>query len=142
MLLSVGSWSVVEVVATAETKCEISMRNVIFRAPALLAPSRLHYLVPRHRFATASVHPEGLHEPEEPRIRLLPRLTDVFPLRSVIKAPAVRTLTVGMPLTRKIVMVHNNPPFWPPVFLGADYTIYKSIKRSIARSKTKNQHSC
>jgi len=55
----------------------------------------------------------------------------------MVKAPAVNALTVGTPLTCKIVMVHNNPPFWPPVFLGANYIIHKTIEKSIVCAKNK-----
>ena len=101
---------------------------MVFRSPALLAPLRLHFLHPRHRFATAPSKPPGLHA-EDSWIGLVPLLADVFPLRPVVKAPAMTTLTLGTLLTCKIVMVHNNSPFWPPVFLGAIHNDTRNQKK-------------
>lgn len=44
---------VVEMVATAEAKCEIVARNIIIHPSALFAPSRLHCLVLRHPLPAA-----------------------------------------------------------------------------------------
>ncbi|MBI5306251.1 hypothetical protein HZB04_01555 [Candidatus Wolfebacteria bacterium] len=109
-----------EAPTAAATECEAVVLDVVFRSPALLAPLRLHFLHLRHRFAAAPSKPPGLLA-EDSWIELVPLLADVFPLRPVVKAPAMTTLTVGTLLACKIVMVHNNPPFWPPFFffLGA-----------------------
>lgn len=109
-------------VAAAEAEYEAVVRYVIFGTSAFTTPLRLHFFVLRHRLAAATVHPGGLLT-EDSWIGLAPHFTDVFPLRSVVKAPAVNTLTVGILLTCKVAMVHSNPPFWPPVFLGASYII-------------------
>ena len=109
-----------EAPTAAATECEVVVLDVVFRSPALLAPLRLHFLHLRHRFATAPSKPPGLHA-EDSWIGLVPLLADVFPLRPVVKAHAVTTLTMGTLLVRKIAMVHSNPPFWPPIFLGATY---------------------
>ena len=120
MLPIVATWAVIKVVATAEAERESVERDIVLGSPALPTPPRLHFLVPRHRLSTVATRPVGLLA-EDPRIGLAPLLADVLPLWPVVKAPAVNTLTVGTLLTCKIVMVHNNPPFWPPVFLGAAY---------------------
>jgi len=109
-----------EAVPAAEAECEVAVRDVILGSAALPTPLRLHFLVPRHRLSTVAPRPVGLLA-EDPRIGLPPLLTDVFPLRPVVKAHAVTTLTMGTLLVRKIAMVHSNPPFWPPIFLGATY---------------------
>ena len=120
--------------ATA-TECEGVGLAVVFRSPALLAPLRLHFLHPRHRFATAPSKPPGLHA-EDSWIGLVPLLADVFPLRPVVKAPAMTTLTLGTLLTCKIVMVHNNSPFWPPVFLGAIHNDTRNQKKVKGNKKS------
>ena len=104
-----------EAPTAAATECEVVVLDVVFRSPALLAPLRLHFLHLRHRFATAPSKPPGLLA-EDSWIGLAPLLADVLPLRPVIKAHAVMTL-----LACKVAMVHSNPPFWPPIFLGAIY---------------------
>ncbi len=119
---------VVEVVAAAEAECEVVVRDVILGSAALPTPPRLHLLVPRHRLSTVANRPVGLLA-EDSRIGLASLLADVFPLWSVVKAHAVMTLTVWVLLTRKIVMVHNNSPFWPPVFLGAAYNNIRNHKK-------------
>ena len=111
---------VVEVIAAAEAESELGDLDVIFRASALLAPLRLYHLVSRHRLSAVPTRPVGLLS-EDSWIGLAPLFTDVFPLRSVVKAHTVTTLTVGTLLACKVAMVHSNPPFWPPVFLGANY---------------------
>ncbi|MEK7578969.1 MAG: hypothetical protein AAB460_00330 [Patescibacteria group bacterium] len=108
-------------VAAAEAECEVVVRDVILGSATLATPPRLDFLVPRHGLSAVATHPVGLLA-EDSRIELAPLLTDVLPLRPVVKAHAVATLTVwALLLTFKIVMVHNNPPFWPPIFLGATY---------------------
>src|SRR3989338_5708594 len=97
---------VVEVVAAAETESELVDHDVIFRAPALLAPLRLYHHVPRHLLSAVTACPVGLLA-EDSWIGLVPLLTDVFPLRPVVKAHTMTTLTVGTLLTCKIVMVHK-----------------------------------
>ena len=111
---------VVEVVAAAEAEYEVVVRDVILGSAALPTPPRLHFLVPRHRLSTVATRPVGLLA-EDSRIGLAPLLADVLPLRPMVKAHAVTTLTMGTLLVRKIAMVHSNPPFWPPIFLGAIY---------------------
>ena len=129
----VGAYDVFEVVATTETEREVFERDLVFRAPALLAPSRLRHPVPRHRLATASTYPVGLLESEELWIRLLPLFTDILPLRPVVKTSAVGTL-----LAYKVAIFHSNPPFWPPVFLGANY--HYTSKQNKNQVQTKNHH--
>jgi len=131
--------NVVEVVAATEAECEVVVRDVILGSAALPTPPRLHFLVPRHRLSTVATCPVGLLA-EDSWIGLAPLLADVFPLRSVAKAYAVTTLTVWILLTCKVVMVHNNLPFWPPVFLGADY--YNTRNHNKVKPKTKNRHLC
>ena len=122
--LVVVARAVVEVVAAAEAECETVVLDVVFRSPALLASLRLHHFVPRHRLSATTTLPVGLlAEDSWVGLRLL--LTDVFPLWSVAKTHAVNARTVGILLTCKITMVHSNPPFWPPVFLGAAYVTRK-----------------
>ena len=118
------------VVAATETENELVNHEVIFRAPALLASLCLYHPVPRHCLSTVAACPVGLLA-EDSWIPLSPLLADVLPLRPVAKAHAVTTLTVGTLLTCKIVivMVHNNPPFWPPVFLGAAYNNTRNSKK-------------
>ena len=96
---------VVEVVAATEAESELVYRDVIFRAPTLLAPLRLYHPVPRHRLSTVTTRPVGLLA-EDSWIGLAPLLADVLPLRPVIKAHAVMTL-----LACKVAMVHSDPPF-------------------------------
>ena len=110
----------VEVVAATEAESELVDLDVIFRASALLAPLRLYHPVPRHRLSTVATRPVGLLA-EDSRIGLAPLLADVLPLRPMVKAHAVTTLTVWTLLACKVAMVHSNPPFWPPIFLGAIY---------------------
>ena len=119
-----------EVVAAAEAECEIVVRDVVLGPSALPTLLRLHFLVPRHRLSAVAACPVGLLA-EDSWIPLSPLLADVLPLRPVAKAHAVTTLTVGTLLTCKIVivMVHNNPPFWPPVFLGAAYNNTRNSKK-------------
>ena len=124
---------VFEVVAATEAESELVYRDVIFRAPTLLAPLRLYHPVPRHRLSTVTTRPVGL---EDSWIGLAPLLTDVFPLRSVVKAHAVTTLAAGTLLACKIAMVHSNPPFWPPIFLGADYYNTRNCDKVKAKQKT------
>ncbi|OGZ06888.1 MAG: hypothetical protein A2942_00425 [Candidatus Lloydbacteria bacterium RIFCSPLOWO2_01_FULL_50_20] len=109
-----------EVVAAAEAECEIVVRDVVLGPSALPTLLRLHFLVPRHRLSAVAACPVGLLA-EDSWIGLVPLLTDVFPLRFVVKTRTVTTLAVGILLACKIVMVHNNSPFWPPIFLGAAY---------------------
>ena len=111
---------VVEVVAAAEAECEVVVRDVILGSAALPTPPRLHFLIPRHRLSTVATRPVGLLA-EDSRIGLAPLLADVLPLRPMVKAHAVTTLTVWTLLACKVAMVHSNPPFWPPIFLGAIY---------------------
>jgi hypothetical protein len=127
---------VCEVSAAAVAECDVVVRDVIFLPSALLASLRLHFLHLRHRLAAAPSEPPGLLA-EDSRIGLEPLLTDVFPLRPMIQAPAVNTLAVGILLSCKVTMVHSNPPFWPPVFLGAAYIIHKTIEKSIVWSRNK-----
>ena len=108
-----------EAVPAAEAECEVAVRDVILGSAALPTPPRLHFLVPRHRASAVATRPVGLLA-EDSWIGLAPLLTDVPP-RLVVKAHAVTTLTMGTLLVRKIAMVHSNPPFWPPIFLGATY---------------------
>ena len=109
-----------EVVAATEAKCEVVILDVVFRSPALPTPPRLYFLVPRHQLSAVATRPVGLLT-EDLWIGLAPLLTDVSPLRSVVKAHAMTTLTVRILLACKVALVHSNPPFWPPVFLGANY---------------------
>ena len=124
-----------EAPTAAATECEVVVLDVVFRSPALLAPLRLHFLHLRHRFATAPSKPPGLLA-EDSWIVLAPLLADVFPLRHVVKAPAMNTLTVGTLIACKIVMVHNNPPFWPPVFLGATCNHTRNQKKVKGNKKS------
>ncbi len=111
---------VLEMVAATKAKSELADYGLIFRAPALLASLRLYHPVPSHRSSAVTTPPVGL-PPENPWIGLVPLLADILPLRPVIKAHAMTTPIAGTLLTCKIVMVHNNPPFWPPIFLDAVY---------------------
>ena len=111
---------VVEVVAAAETESELVDRDMIFRTPALLTSLRLYHPVPRHRLSAVTACPVGLLA-EDSRIGLAPLLADVLPLRPMVKAHAVMTLTVWTLLACKVAMVHSNPPFWPPIFLCSIY---------------------
>ena len=108
------------VVAATETENELVNHEVIFRAPALLASLCLYHPVPRHCLSTVAACPVGLLA-EDSWIPLSPLLADVLPLRPMVKAHAVMTLTVWTLLACKVAMVHSNPPFWPPIFLGATY---------------------
>ena len=119
----------------AEAECEVVVRDVIFLSLALLASLRLHLLVPRHRCAATASELVSLL-PKDSWIWLAPLVTDVFPLRSVVKAPAMTTLAVGTLLACKIVMVHNNPPFWPPIFLGATYYNTRNCDKVKLKQKT------
>ena len=130
---------VVEVVAAAETESELVDRDMIFRTPALLTSLRLYHPVPRHRLSAVTACPVGLLA-EDSWIGLVPLLTDVFPLRFVVKTRTVTTLAVGILLACKIVMVHNNSPFWPPIFLGAVFYNTRNSKK--VKSKTKNRQLC
>ena len=126
-------------VTAAEAECEVAVQDVIFRSPALPTSPRMHFLVLRHRSSAATTRPVGLRT-EDSWIGLAPLLTDVFPLRPVVKAPAVTTLTVGTPPTCKIAMVHSNPPFWPPIFLGADCNNTRNqLKVNSSRGQTKTE---
>ncbi len=116
----VVAWAVIEVVSAAETECECVECDVVLGSPAFLALLRLYHLVPRHRLSAVAACPVGLLT-EDSWIGLSPLLADVFPLRPVVKAHTMTTLTVGTLLACKVAMVHSNPPFWPPIFLGADY---------------------
>lgn len=110
-----------EVIATAEAECEVVVRNVILGSAALPTPPRQHFFVPRHRLSAVATQPV-CPLVENSWIGFPPLLTDVFPLRPVVKAHAMTTLSMGILLGCKVAMVHSNPPFWPPVFLGAyDY---------------------
>jgi hypothetical protein len=115
-----GVRDVVEVVAAAEAECEGIVHDSILGSAALPTPLRLHSLVPRHRLSAVASRPVGLLTEDSWTGHVL-LLTDVFPLRPVVKAHVVTTLTVGILLACKVAMVHSEPPFWPPVFLGADY---------------------
>ena len=108
-----------EVIAAAEAECKEGVLDVVFCSPTFLAPFRLHFLVPSHQFPAVATRPVCLLA-EDSWIGLVPLLTDIFPLRSVVKAHAVNTRVVGGLLVRKVAMVHSKPPFWPPLFLGAD----------------------
>jgi len=110
--------------ATTEAERDAVLRDNVLHSSTLLALLCLHGHMPRHRFPTATGYPVGLLA-EDSWIGLAPFLTDVFPLWPVVKALAVNTLAVGTLLVCVIVMVHNNPPFRPPVFIGAIYH-YKS----------------
>ncbi len=101
----------------AEAECEVVIHDSILGSAAPLTPPRPHFLVPRHRPSAVATCPIGLLA-EDSWIGL-PPLLDVLPLRPVVKAHAVTTLTVGTLLACKVAMVHSNPPFWPPFFLGA-----------------------
>ena len=98
---------VVQVVAAAEAECDVVVHDVIFRAPTLLTPLRLYHPVPRHRLSAVAMRPVGLLA-QDSRIGHAPLLTDILPLRPVIKAHAMTTLTVGALLVSKIAMVHSN----------------------------------
>jgi len=124
-----------EVVAAAEAECEVVVRDVVLGPSALPTLPHLHFLVPRHRLSAVATRPVGLLA-EDSWIGFPPLLADVFPLRPVVKAHAVTTLTVWTLLTCKIVMVHNNPPFWPPIFLGAAYNNTRKNKKVKPKQKT------
>ena len=126
---------VVEVVDAAEAENEPVDLDVIFRASAFLASLRLYHLVPRHRLSTVATRPVGLLA-EDSWIGLAPFLADVFPLRPVVKAHAVTTLTVGTLLACKVAMVHSNPPFWPPIFLGVIYYNTRNSEKVKPKQKT------
>src|SRR4030042_562579 len=69
---------------------------------------------------------------EDSWIRFASLFADVFPLRIVVQAFTVNTLTVRMPLTHKVAMVHSNSPFGPPFLRCHSYLII-SIQKSQAR---------
>src|SRR3989344_5752143 len=126
---------VVEVVAAAEAECEVVVRDVILGSAALPTPPRLHFLVPRHRASAVATRPVGLLA-EDSRIGLAPLLADVLPLWPVVKAHAVTTLTVWTLLTCKVAIVHSDPPFWPPIFLGANYYSTRNHGKVKVKQKT------
>ena len=106
--------------ATAEAECEIVVCNVIFRSFTYLAPSCLHFFVPRHRFAAAANEPPDLFA-EDSWIGFVTLLADVFPFWFVVKASAPNTHDIETPLNYRFVISHSNPPFFfrlAPVFLG------------------------
>ena len=107
-------------VAAAEAEREVAVRDVVLGSAALPTPPCLHFLIPRHRLSAVANRPAGLLT-EDSRIGFASLLADVFPLWSVVKAHTMTTLIVGTLLICKIVMVHSDPPFWPPIFLGTDY---------------------
>ncbi len=105
-----GVRGVGEVVAAAEAECEVVVRDVVLDPSALPTPPRLHFLVPCHRLSTVAASPVSLLA-EDSWMWLSPLLADVFPLRPVVKAHTVTTLTVEMLLTCKVAIVHSDPPF-------------------------------
>lgn len=107
---------VCEAPTAAVAECNVVVRDVIFLPSALLASLCLHFLHLRHRLAAAPSEPPGLLA-EDSWIGLEPLLTDVFPLRSVVKAPAVNTLAVWILLTCKIAMFHSTSSFLATRFL-------------------------
>ncbi|MBI1999466.1 MAG: hypothetical protein HYS74_02320 [Parcubacteria group bacterium] len=112
-----------EVIAAAEAECEATVRDANHGSAALPTPPRPDFSVPRHRLSAVAFCPVGLLHAEDRWIGLASLLADVLPIRVVVKAHAMTTLTVaGTFLACKVAMVHSNPPpFWPPVFLGAGY---------------------
>src|SRR4030042_551446 len=128
-----------EVVAAAEAKCKVVVCYYDLDTSALLAPLCLYFLVPRHRLSAVTFRPVSLLA-EDSWIRFASLFADVFPLRIVVQAFTVNTLTVRMPLTHKVAMVHSNSPFGPPFLRCHSYLII-SIQKSQAREvKIKNQH--
>ena len=115
-----------EALTTAETECEVVVLDVVLRSPAQLALPCLNFLHLRHRLSATPSEPPGLLA-EDSWIGLALHITDVFPVRLVVKASAMTTLTVGALLTCKILMVHNNPPIWPRIFLGQTVDIIYEI---------------
>ncbi|MBI2439192.1 MAG: hypothetical protein HYV45_01150 [Candidatus Moranbacteria bacterium] len=129
--------------AAAEAKSEAVMCDVIFLSATFLAPFCLYFFVSRHRCTATASRPVGLFA-EDSWIWLAPLVAGVFPLRPVVQAHAVATLTVCALLACKIAMVHSSSPFWLPVFLGTNY-IYTQNRRkvnSFAVKVKKSARSC
>lgn len=118
--------------AAAEAKCDVVALDMVLLSSALPTPLHLHFLASCHWHAATANEPVTLLA-EDSWIRLVSLSADIFPFRTVIQTHPVRTHFVHMcPRLCQfvIVMVHNNPPFWPPVFLGADCIIHKLNKTS------------
>jgi len=113
-------------VAATEAECEVVVHGVVLGPSALPTLLRLHFLVPLHQLSTVATLPVGLLADW---IGLAPLLTDVLPIRLVVMAHAVNTLTVEILLTCKVAIVHSDPPFWPPLFLGATCNYARNKKK-------------
>lgn len=130
------------VVAAARAECDVGSYCDVtgfLARPTVHCP---HFFVPQHRYVAVASEPgpvDLLAEDSDFRIRFEPPRTinEIFspsPIRLLAMAHIAMNIFIIVEtlLVYRVAIIHNDPPFWLPVFvfLGATNIIHKTTKKS------------